>query len=429
MALMDTAALPRIEILSTGTEILQGLYPDTNAQWMSGQLLALGFPVTYHAAVGDVREDLARQLRVSVARADLILMSGGLGPTEDDVNRYAVADVYEVDLVEDAEAVERMRRMFAGRKRPFREANRVQAMAPRTARVLYNNWGTAPGFLLEGGPGRATLVALPGPPRELQPMFELWVRPFLLERWRPAEILRTHTLHTIHLPESEINARIVDLFGADPRVNVALLASEGKVDIRLTARGPSEDAIREIFAGVRRRIEERLDPADIYGADEETLEAVVGGLLREQRLTLAIAESCTSGLLLARVTNVAGASAYLLEGFVTYANEAKSARLGVPPELLERHGAVSAETAQAMAEGVRRVAGADLGLSVTGIAGPTGGTPEKPVGLVYIGLAREAGSTVIERRFLGNRNENRLYSVYAALDLLRRDLLRRGRPA
>jgi nicotinamide-nucleotide amidase len=418
--------LPRIEIVSTGTEILQGLYPDTNAQWMSARLVDMGLPVAYHAAAPDSKRALVEQLLVSTARSDVVLISGGLGPTEDDVNRFAIAEVYGLELAEDAGAVEGMRRYFERRKRPFREANRVQALLPRGARVLYNEWGTAPGFLIEGDAEHATLIALPGPPRELQPMFEKWVRPYLLSRYEPGERLRVLTLHTIQLPESEVNAAILDLWTADPRVNVALLAATGKVDIRLTGRAPEAEVDR-LLEEFRRRIEERLEPDAIYGVNEETLESVVGRMMNDQGLTIALAESCTAGMAASRLADVPGASKYLREAFVTYADEAKIERLGVAREVIERHGAVSAETAQAMAEGVRRVARTSLGLSITGIAGPTGGTPEKPVGLVFIGLAGEEGSTVVERRFLGNRNENRVYSVNAALDLVRRRLLRRSR--
>lgn len=417
---------PRIEIVSTGTEILQGMYADTNAQWMSQRLLEIGLPVSAHSAVGDSREDLTALLRGGVDRCDLFIVSGGLGPTEDDVNRDAFADVYGRNLVEDEAAVEQMRRHFASRSRPFRESNRIQAMIPEGARTLYNDWGTAPGFVLEGDADRrATLIALPGPPREMRPMFERWVEPYLLERFRPSDRLLTLTIHTVNLPESDINAHIHDLFNADPAVNVASLAKTGKVDIRLTARCDSDDKALRVLETFRGRIEERVGPENVYGVDDDTIESAVGRLLVERQMTIAVAESCTGGMLASRLTGVAGASSYLLEGFVTYSNEAKTARLGVPPELIVRHGAVSAEVARAMAEGVRRAAKTDLGISTTGIAGPTGGTPEKPVGLVYIGLAWDGDAMAVEHRFLGNRDENRIYSTHCALDLVRRHLLRR----
>jgi len=421
---MEEKHRPKIEIVSTGTEILQGLYADTNAQWLSGQLLAIGLPVAYHAVVGDSIEDLESHLDVVSRRCELLIVSGGLGPTEDDINRFAIARVYGLELVEDEAAVEQMRERFARRGRPFTDANRVQALIPRGASVFYNEWGTAPGFLIEGTEGRATLVALPGPPRELRPMFDRWVRSRIVERFRPSERYLILTLHTIDLPESEINAKLGDLFDADPSVSVALLAAVGKVDIRLTGRGGDEDKVRQSLRRFHRRIEERLGPENVYGTDDQTLESVVGDLLKCNGLTVAVAESCTGGMIASRLTNVAGASSYLLEGFVTYSNEAKVARLGVARSLIERYGAVSAQVAEAMAQGARRVAQADRALSTTGIAGPTGGTAHKPVGLVYLGLAWEDGTTVAERRFLGKRNENRTYAVNAALDLLRRHLWR-----
>lgn len=421
---MEVKRRPRIEIVSTGTEILQGLYPDTNAQWLSGKLLAIGLLVSSHSVVGDSVEDLESHLRTVSRRCELLLVSGGLGPTEDDINRFAIARVYGVELVEDEAAVEQMRERFAQRGRPFTDANRVQARIPCGARVFYNEWGTAPGFLIEGGEGRATLVALPGPPRELRPMFDRWVQPDIIERFQPSECHVTLTLHTIDLPESEINPKLRDLFDADPSVNVALLAEVGKVDIRLTACGGDEDKVRESLRRFRRLIEERIGSECIYGVDDQTLESVVGELLKCNGLTISVAESCTGGMIASRLTNVPGASSYLLESFVTYSNEAKVARLGVACDLIERYGAVSAQVAQAMAQGARRVARADLALSATGIAGPTGGGPQKPVGLVYLGLAWGDDTLVVERRFLGNRNENRTYSVNAALDLLRRHLRR-----
>ncbi|MBM3334652.1 nicotinamide-nucleotide amidohydrolase family protein, partial [Candidatus Sumerlaeota bacterium] len=247
---------------------------------------------------------------------------------------------------------------------------------------------------------------------------------YLIERYRPSERFLVLTIHTIDLPEVEINAKLDDLFGADPAVYIGLLAEHGKVDIRLTARGAGEQQLRERLEWFRKQIEGRIGTENIYGINDETLESAVGRLLKSRQLTIAVAESCTGGMIASRLTNMAGASSYLIEGFVTYSNNAKIERLGVSAELIERHGAVSRQVAQAMAESVRRLARADIGLSATGIAGPTGGTPEKAVGLVYVGLAWEGGSIAVERRFLGARNENRTYTTNAALDLLRRRLLR-----
>jgi nicotinamide-nucleotide amidase len=424
---MKIGRRPRVEIVSTGTEILQGLYADTNAQWLSSRLLAMGLPVSYHSAAGDSLVDLENHLQTIVRRCDLLIISGGLGPTEDDINRYAIARMYNRELVENATVVEQMRERFARRSLVFNESNRIQAMIPEGAQVFYNEWGTAPGFLIEGSDCVATLVALPGPPRELRPMFERWVQPYLIERFRPSERHLVLTIHTIDLPESEINAKLQGLYDSDPMVNIGLLAEQGKVDIRLTAHGSDEDKVRRALGEIRCRIEERVGSENIYGVDDETLESAVAELLKSRQLTISVAESCTGGMITSRLANVAGASSYLLEGFVTYTNEAKIARLGVERDLIEQYGAVSRQVARAMAEGVRRVTQADLGLSATGIAGPTGGTAEKPVGLVYVGLAWGNDSVVVERRFLGNRNENRIYSTNVALDLVRRHLLRESK--
>jgi len=419
---MEEKHRPRIEIVSTGTEILQGLYADTNAQWLSGQLLAIGLPVAYHAVVGDSIEDLESHLDVVSRRCELLIVSGGLGPTEDDINRFAIARVYGLELVEDEAAVEQMRERFARRGRPFTDANRVQALIPRGASVFYNEWGTAPGFLIEGTEGRATLVALPGPPRELRPMFDRWVRSCIVERFRPSERYLILTLHTIDLPESEINAKLGDLFDADPSVSVALLAAVGKVDIRLTGRGGDEDKVRQSLRRFHRRIEERLGPENVYGTDDQTLESVVGDLLKCNGLTVAVAESCTGGTLARLLTDVPGASEYFVQGWVTYSDSSKTTELGVPADLIEKHGAVSEHVAVAMAQGARTRAGTDIAIGITGIAGPTGGTEQKPVGLVYITVDSHSGCECKNFVFAGHRGSIRLRAAQTALNLLRKKL-------
>lgn len=426
---VDLARL-RIWIISTGTEILQGLYLDTNAQWISQQLLALGFRVERIMALPDDHDSLKQELAWAADKADLIFMTGGLGPTADDMNRQTVADVFGVDLREDAQALLEIEERFSSRGRPMPPSNRVQALVPEGATVLYNEWGTAPGFYLrpQDGSTNATMVALPGPPRENRPMFSQLVEPLLLEQFAGGrKAHRLLTFHTVGLAESHVNDKLSDLFGSDPKVNLALLAGKWRTDVRLTLQGANDNENDELGNAWRMLVAERLGSINIYGEDDETFEAAVGDLLRRRGETLALAESCTGGMIAARLTDVPGASEYFIEGFVTYSNEAKMARLGVPADVLEEHGAVSAETAEAMAAGARKVSGADWALSITGIAGPGGGTEEKPVGLVYVGLAMPDGR-VKHRRLLGpkHREAVRELSTVTALNILRRGVVRYG---
>lgn len=425
----NTEHLPRIWIISTGTEILQGLYPDTNAQWLSRAILDMGFQVERHMALPDDHEVLGREIAKAAAGCDLIIMTGGLGPTADDLNRETVAGVFGVKLVEDAQALVEIEERFTRRGRVMPPSNNVQALIPEGADILYNAWGTAPGFFLRQRPGsgvRACLLALPGPPREMRPMFTTLATDKLLDQFAAGRLkLRALTLRTVGLAESHINDRIKDLFGADPKVNVALLAGSWRVDVRLTLRGESEAENAELESKWRELIEERLGPLSIWGEGDVTFPQVVGNLLRERTQTLALAESCTGGLIAKQITDVAGSSAYFLEGFVTYSNEAKIRSLGVQEELLNSHGAVSAEVAEAMARGAKAASGADWGLSVTGIAGPEGGTAEKPVGLVFFGIASPDGK-VKHRRIQGfpGRDAVRELSAVTGLDILRRAILR-----
>ena len=419
---------PIIWIISTGTEILQGHYPDRNAQWLSDRLLSMGLRVARHMAVADDAGSLREAFGEAAARADLLITTGGLGPTVDDLNRQILTELWGCELIEDAEALRRIVERFKQHGLKMPESNRVQALIPSGATILQNDHGTAPGFYMrpgvEGGP-RATLLALPGPPREMQPMFLDRSAGLILEQFATCRRrLRMLTFHTIGLSESLINERVRDLFDADPLVNFALLASLGKVDVRLTLMGADEAINAELEAQWRERIHDRLGAENIYGENEETLESVVGDLLRRSGQTLATAESCTGGMVATRLTDVPGSSDIFREGFVTYANEAKMARLGVPEDLLARHGAVSEPVAGAMAQGARRAAGVDWAVSLTGIAGPGGGTEEKPVGLVWFGLASPDGMVrTFERRFIGTRTDVRQRATQFALDLLRRALI------
>jgi nicotinamide-nucleotide amidase len=421
---------PIIWIVSTGTEILQGHYPDRNAQWLSARLLELGLAVARHMAVPDNRAALHAALALAAREADLVVTTGGLGPTGDDLNRFVMSEIWGAPLELEEKSLGRIRARFKRRGRQMPPSNEVQAHLPRGAIVLDNDEGTAPGFYLRPAVNtvRATLLALPGPPREMRPMFEHGGAPLVLEDFAAGRrVRRTLTFHTIGLAESWIDQRVRDCFDADARVNFALLAALGKVDIRLTLMGGDADDNAALEAQWRETIHGRIGAENIYGENETTLESAVGALLRERRQSLATAESCTGGMLAGRVTDAPGASDYFREGFVTYANDAKMARLGVSESLLREHGAVSAPVAAAMARGALAASGATWALSVTGIAGPGGGTAEKPVGLVYFGLAGPLGGEdnvrTLRHVFLGGRDDVRAQAAQAALNILRLALL------
>lgn len=421
---------PKIWIVSTGTEILQGHYADTNAQWLSQQIFGLGLRIDRHMALADDHNSLHEELEFACRRCDLIIMTGGLGPTADDLNRQSVARVYGVELEEDSESLERIERLFSSRGRLMPPSNNVQALFPVGAQILPNNWGTAPGFLMpppEGSELRASLLALPGPPRENRPMFETMVADLIRERFGvESKVLRTLTIHTAGVAESHLNDRIQDFFDRDPKVGVALLAGKWRVDVRLTLQGESDaenDRLQEHWID---HIVDRVGEENIFGLNDTTLPGALGRMLKERGETLALAESCTGGLIAKQITDEPGCSDYFLEGFVTYSNEAKMRTLGVSKETLDEHGAVSSQVAEEMAAGAQKATGADWVLSVTGVAGPDGGTADKPVGLVYMGLA-EPDRHVIHRRMLGlggEREAIREFTAVQGLDLVRRAIIR-----
>lgn len=420
---MPTAA-PTIWIFSTGTEILQGAGIDTNSPWLSRALLDLGLSTARHMALPDRGELLREALIEASVHADFLVTTGGLGPTGDDLTRQLIAEAWGAPLELNQEALDRMRERFRRRGFQAPPSNDIQAYVPRGSTILQNDHGTAPGFFIPpGGNVRCGILALPGPPHEMKPMFEAargaLAGVFAKHLGHP----RTLTLHTVGLGESHVNELVADLFERDPRVTFALLAKPGLVDVRMTFLGRDEAESAAMETAWRERIVNLVGTQNVYGENETTLEEAVGALLRARGQKLAVAESCTAGLLGGRIADAAGASDYFVEGFVTYANEAKHARLGVPGEILNRFGAVSPEVAEAMARGARERSGSDWALSITGVAGPGGGSDTKPVGLVFIGLAAPDGRAVVARhQFLGSRAVVRAQSVLFALDMLRRAL-------
>jgi nicotinamide-nucleotide amidase len=414
----------KAEIIAVGTELLTPDFQDTNSLYLTAGLDTLGIAVAFKTIVGDDESDLARVLRTALGRADLVLCMGGLGPTEDDRTRETLAKVLRRRLVFRAAIRERIRERFRRRGWPMTSSNLKQCYVIEGAEVLENPNGTAPGQWLEAG--RRRIALLPGPPREIKPMFDELVLPRLAGLGRGLSVRRV--IRLTGLGESAMENRLKPVYRAVPDgVTVTTLAAPGDLAIHLTCRGELSRAEADArLDGLEAAIVRVLGPW-IYSRDGAGLETVVGELLRERGATVACAESCTGGLIGHRLTEVPGSSDYFLEAAVVYGNRAKVRRLGVPAGLIERHGAVSAPVAKAMALGIRRTSGADVGVAVTGIAGPGGGTARKPVGLVYFALARARGVAVERHLFAGGRSVVKLQASQKALDLVRKSLSPRSR--
>ncbi|MDQ3833976.1 MAG: competence/damage-inducible protein A [Actinomycetota bacterium] len=412
------------EILAIGTEVLLGDLVDTNTAWLSGQLAALGVSVYRHITVGDNKQRIVTALLEAASRADLVITTGGLGPTSDDLTNECLGLAARRKMVEYSEARRHVDEMFARFGREPTSSNYKQALFPEGSRLIPNPLGTAMGALLELD--GALVATFPGVPIEMKRMFEETLEPLIKSRTDGSIVSRT--LWFTGIGESALAEKVQDLLDAsDP--TVAPLAGQGKVRLRVTARAATFEEAEKRIEPVAEEILNRLKEY-YFGEDDETLEGAVGRLLTEKGATLALAESCTGGLLAKRLTDRAGSSAYFVEGLVTYSNEAKERLLGVPHELLVEYGAVSKPVACAMAEGVREDADTDYGLSITGVAGPDGGTEEKPVGLVFVGLS-DASGTVAEKLDLSawrrSREAIRERSANRAFDLLRRRILEKDK--
>jgi len=411
----------RTEIIAVGSELLTPFFQDTNSLFLTERLNDRGLGVSFKTLVGDDDRDLRRAIRTALGRSTLIIAMGGLGPTEDDRTREAFARALGRKLVFNARILAGIRQRFKRRGLRMSATNRKQSYVIEGAEILENPNGTAPGLWIET-PGRR-IALLPGPPHELKPMFDHHVLPRLRSFAKGITIRRIMRLTGIG--ESLMESRIKDVYrGLPPGVTVTTLASPGDLAIHLVYQGNAPTSVAApLLDALQKRIAARLGPW-IYSTDGESLESVVGTLLKGKGLTLACAESCTGGLLAHRLTNAPGSSAYFLESAVVYANRTKVRRLGVPRSLIEEHGAVSAQVARAMAGGIRRTAASDYGLAITGIAGPDGGTVRKPVGLVYVALARAAGVSVEKNVFWGGREQVKFQSSQKALDILRKALIK-----
>jgi nicotinamide-nucleotide amidase len=409
----------RAEIIAIGSELLTPYRLDTNSLYLTGELNQLGVRVVHKAVVGDSLEDMRASFQQALDRADLIVACGGLGPTDDDRTREAVAELLRRKLHLDEGVLRHIQELFRRFGRVMPEINRRQAMVPEGATVLANPRGSAPGLWLEAN--GHILVLLPGVPAELRAMFEQEVRPRLAKLGRD-ERLFTRDLRITGLPESEVEQRVSPLYALYPDTETTILASPPGIQLHPRIWSRDAEKANQVLDEIVKRMALALGE-HLYSTHGETMEEVVARALTENRATIAVAESCTGGMLAERLTNIPGSSSYFLGGVVCYSNELKSALVNVPAELIEAKGAVSPEVALALADGIRRSTGATIGVGVTGIAGPGGGTPEKPVGLVYIGIADERGPRERRFQFPGDRERIRMHATQTALDSVRRYFL------
>ena len=410
----------RAELVAVGSELLGPLRAETNTLWLTERLLDAGIEVAARTTVADDLALVEAAFRAALQRADLVIATGGLGPTADDLTREAAAAACGRGITRVAAIVAALEERFARYGRVLSPTQQKQADVIDGAVVLPNPRGTAPGQWLEHA--GCSLVLLPGPPGEMKPMFDAEVLPRLRQRVGPASVVRRRVLKIASMPEGEVDQLAAPVYTRFDNPRTTILGSPGQVELHLVASAGSEAEAEERIASLAAALREAL-PHRVYSDDGRDLPQVVVSLLRERGSTIALAESCTGGLLAARLTDVPGASAVLERGFVTYADQAKVEELGVDPALIEDRGAVSAEAAAAMAEGASRVAGAQVGIGITGIAGPDGGSAEKPVGLVFIAIEGPFGRQVKRNLFPGGRERVRYQATQVALEMLRRALL------
>lgn len=408
-----------VEIVTTGSELLLGQILNTNSVYMAAELNKMGFDVVYQTTVGDNRRRMKETIEHALSRADMVITSGGLGPTQGDITKEICAEIFGRQLSLDEECAGRMRHYFEEHQWTMSENNLRQAMIPDGAHIFKNYAGTAPGIAMEQGD--KLMVNLPGPPHEMKDMFERSLKPFLKERYGFPAVIVSRVLNTFGIGESSLEMEIRNLILAQKNPTLALLVRPTGVILRITAKAADQAAAERLIADMEAEIRSRVGQY-IYAIDDQDMESVVGQALLEKKQTIACAESCTGGLLTSRLTDVPGSSAYVMGSVVSYTNEVKIDFVGVNKKTLEVHGAVSSETACEMAEGIRKAMHTDFGAGITGIAGPDGGTPEKPVGLVYIAVAGPEHTEVRKNIFSGTRKQIKFRSTQTALDMLRQML-------
>lgn len=405
-----------IEIICIGTELLLGELNDTNSTFIARELTALGFDINYIVNARDNMSQLKEILHNALNRSDIIITTGGIGPTEDDITRKAIAEVTGKPLYKDKELEEEMEKYFQEKNYTITPNNYRQTYLPSGADSVTNNWGSAPGILLKTE--NNIIVSLPGVPREMENMLKEKIIPYLLKREN--KMVKTRYLKFFGIGESTLETKIKDILkNHRENFNLSLLAGRGEVRLRITATGDTDSQIKKRIKNLENKVKKRVGKY-IYGYNHETLPEVTGNLLKKYNLNLGVAESCTGGLIGNRITNIPGSSNYFVGGIVAYSNKIKINELQVCPETLKKFGAVSKPTAREMAEGIRKKFNCDLGLSVTGIAGPGGGTETKPVGLVYIGIADKNYTKVHKINLKEDRLENKWRTSQSALNFLRK---------
>ena len=411
----------KAEIIAVGTELLMGEILNSNSRDIARELYNLGIDVYHQSVVGDNLNRVSKELETAFERADLVITTGGLGPTRDDLTKEAAAHFLKREMILDEESIRHLEDFFGSRGLPLNEGNKRQAYFPEGAKIIPNENGTAPACIIEFD--EKVLVILPGPPREVIPLMEKYIIPYLEKR--TGKVFISDIINISGIGEGHMEEKIMDIIEAQENPTVAPYAKEHGLTLRVTASARTEQEARLLLEPVVKKICDRLG-MDVYAIGDTTLEAVVASLLIEQNLSISVAESCSGGLLAGRLINYPGISKVFKEGFITYSNESKINTLGVDSKILSKYGAVSEEVAKQMAKGAADRAKSDVALSITGIAGPDGGTDEKPVGLVYIGLYLLGEVKVMKMDSWGSRDNVRRRAVSQALDMLRRELQMRA---
>jgi len=411
------------EIIAIGSELLTPVRQDTNSLYLTEKLNQLGVDVIFKTIVGDSRQRLTQAASIALSRADIVIFMGGLGPTEDDLTRESVAQALGLELHRDPEIIAWLEKRFAARGWKMPANNLQQADVISGATVLPNANGSAPGQWISGKyEGRNRIIMLlPGPPHELKILFEEQCMPRLRDRL-PPQHMASRVLKIAQMGESACDARVAPIYKTYPDVQTTILAGAGEIQLHMKTRAASLDAAQQRVDELAEKIEEELGDF-VFSDNGDSLEQIVGNYLQMRNASVSVAESCTGGLLAERITSISGSSRYFLGGAVVYSNELKTAFADVPASLIEKHGAVSREVAAALAEGIRKRCNTTFGIGLTGVAGPSGGTPEKPVGLVFHAVAGEHGSEVVQRNFPGDRKHIRWFATEQALDMLRRKLI------
>ncbi len=411
-----------IEVISIGDELLIGQTVNTNASWIGEQLINIGVQLAWVTTVGDSEENVRHALDIAESRSDVVLLTGGLGPTHDDVTKKIVCDYFDCNLVRNEEVLEKVKERFRKRGFDMAKVNEDQALVPDNADVMMNELGTAPGMIFRRN-GK-TVFVMPGVPREMKALVTNYVLPEIRKNLG-GNVIRIKNLMTTGVPESTLYEQLDNLQDIEKEAKIAFLPNLYGIKLRLMVSAESETQAQEKLSRAEALLREKINTA-IYSEGEVALEETIAQLLTDRGETLAVAESCTGGLVSNKLTDIPGSSTYFDRGIISYSNAAKIEMLGVPQELIEKYGAVSEPVAKSMAEQVRNISGTTYGISITGIAGPSGGTPEKPVGLVYVAYADESKTKVERHTFANDRLGNKERSTQAVLNLLRKQILERN---